>query len=369
VARLRAALGVLRTLFTVGVVSRFTEAMTLPMPMPQQMGYLEHHRLVVHWMVYQAENHAKDNPNKLAPFYRDEMVWLYNEAGLFAMAQGKTDEAAPFFRKAIQANQRIEGMGGGTMYRRLVLNDALCMVDRGQLNEARGHFKLVRDVEEEELLLRMIATGFLGLVDHLGGRMEAAEKNYSTALRQLSGIGRQRSVSYFRRSFADLLRKLNRIPEAKKQLELAILAAESGGYMDFVHFAHLSDARLHLAEDEDAQELIPQLARAEAYAELMDMPRLRGDVLRTRAEILLRQNETDLAADLAAKALRIANLSGLVLRRINYMELLSRIYRRQGDIAAADKLSDWAARSARYIGYASMMYRIDEQKGERYNLT
>ena len=188
--------------------------------------------------------------------------------------------------------------------------------------------------------------------------MNAADQAYESALTELVALGRLRSVSYFRKQRSDLLRRLGQRDQAREQLDLSIQAAEAGGYIDFVHFAHVSDARLHLA-DGDARSLLPQLERADAYADMMDMPRLKGEVLRTRAEILLLQNETTLAADLVSWALRIANLNGLVLRRIAYSELLSKIYRKQGNVIAADRLLQWTSRSARDIGYALSLHRLE----------
>lgn len=48
---LRAALGVVRSLFSLGKVTRLADFDVLPMPQPPQIGYLEHHRLAVRWML------------------------------------------------------------------------------------------------------------------------------------------------------------------------------------------------------------------------------------------------------------------------------------------------------------------------------
>ncbi len=262
------------------------------------------------------------------------------------LARGQCDDAASLFGQAIRYNHGIEGQTGGTMHRRMELNDAFCAIDRGRLTEGRGRFRAVQDAAAEELLLRLLARGFIAQVDHLKGRLDAANEGYSAALQQLIGIGRQRSVSYFRRCRADLLRRMGRQNDFHYELDMVIQAAEAGGYIDFVHFAHVSEARLQLASDGNVRDLLPQLEHAEKYADMMDMTRLKGEVLRTRADILLKQDETTLAADLVSEALRIANLNGLVWRRIAYTELLSKITRQQGNTAAADRLLQWTSRSA-----------------------
>ena len=160
-----------------------------------------------------------------------------------------------------------------------------------------------------------------------------------------------RSVSYIRRHRADLLRRMGRPVEARRDLDMAIYAADAGGYADFRHFAEVSEVRLWLAQNENVGVGLERLDVAEIYADRMDMPRLKVEILRTRAAVLLRQGESRIASDIAVEAIRIANLNDLVLRRINCTDLLSRIYLRQGDEAGATHLRNIALRAARVCRY------------------
>jgi tetratricopeptide (TPR) repeat protein/predicted protein tyrosine phosphatase len=361
---LRAAMGVVRTLFSVGVVSRFGQVGSIATPRGADIGHLEHHRLVVRWMLHVASRSCPDTsgaasqpsgtaagaPEDWPPFYRDETVWLLNEAGVFSLAQGRTMDAAALFRLAIEENRKIDGEDGMAT-RRLFLNDGLCCIDRGRLKMARRRFEAVRAAKGETPIVIGVAMGFRGLVDHLEGHYAAALAAYEEALQNLEGGGRMRSASFIRRHRADLLRRMGRPEEAARDLERALHAADVGGYDDFRHFAELSEVRLWFTLRERIPQALERLDQAEIYADRMDMPRLKVEILRTRAEILLQQGESRIAGDIAIEAIRIANLNHLVLRRITCTQLLSRIYRRQGDERSANHLKAVAQRAARTVGY------------------
>lgn len=361
-ASLRAALGVVRMLLSLGVVSRFGDPSALPVPAVAGDGYLEHHRHALQWMIAAAVSLSQPKggrggtaPNwsdhDVPPFYIDETVWLLNEVGVFALAQGRCQDADIFLGRALKANERAEGVPGGAMHRRLLLNRGLCAIDRGRLAMAHALFTEVEHATGEERLLLALAQGYLGYVEHLRGRFEQADGRYRSALDDLEQLGHLRAISQLRRQRADMLRKTGRIAAARRELESAVQAAEAGGFSDFLHYARVSKARIDFADGAGLSELLPPLDKAEAYAARMDSPRLKVDVLRMRAEIFLAQGETRLPADLTREALRLSNLNDLVLRRIANTELLSRIYRQQGNSEGAERLQASAWRAARACGY------------------
>lgn len=363
---LRAAMGVVRTLLSFGTVCRFANLQSLPALGQGGIGQLERHRLLLRWMLVAAtrcpdvrgvpdKNPADPSDTKpegkpAPPFYQDETAWLLNEIGVLSLIQGRCREADTFVSLALNTSIVAEGFEG-TMSRRMKLNRGLCAIDLGRLTVARHCFDEVRYQDDEELLLRTLAEGYTAQVEHLCGNYVLAEKQYAEAIRNLRKLDHRRPVSYLRRAEADLFRRVGRNDDAKQALEESLRIAEAGGFNDYYHFSQLSEVRLNLATSAQLVDLLPTVDQAERYADRMDMPRLKIEALRTRAEVFLSQGETRLAGEMAAGAMRLAKLNDLVLRRISLTELLSRIFRRRGNLLAADRMQALAERSARRVGY------------------
>jgi hypothetical protein len=79
--------------------------------------------------------------------------------------------------------------------------------------------------------------------------------------------------------------------------------------------------------------------------------RLKCEVLLLRGEIQVAQGELVLAAQIVTRAIRIANLNGLVLRRIGGLHLLAEIHRLRGDRDGATRIAARAERASRDTGY------------------
>src|SRR5262249_13654054 len=97
---LRAALGIARTLFSIGVVARFADLPVVSAPLPPRRGYFEHHRLTLRWMLREAArledksaDHIDRSGTEWRPFYPDDIAWLFNECGVFSFAQGQCYDA------------------------------------------------------------------------------------------------------------------------------------------------------------------------------------------------------------------------------------------------------------------------------------
>lgn len=351
---LRAAMGVVRTLLSFGTVCRFSNLQSLPTLGQGGIGQLERHRLLLRWMLVAATRCAEirggGTGKPAPPFYQDETAWLLNEIGVLSLIQGRCREADTFVSLAMNTSIAAEG-GAGTMSRRMKLNRGLCAIDLGRLTAARQWFDQVRYQDDEELLLRTLAEGYTAQVEHLCGNYVLAETQYGHAIQTLQELEHTRPISYLRRAEADLFRRVGRIEEAKQALEDSLRIAEAGGFNDYYHFSQLSEVRLNLTTSAQLVDLLPTVDQAERYADRMDLPRLKIEALRTRAEVFLSQGETRLAGDLAASAMRLAKLNDLVLRRISLTELMSRIFRRRGNLLAADRMQSLAERSARRVGY------------------
>ncbi len=373
---LRAALGVVRTLFSIGIISRMTEVDALPFPKPPQLGYVERHRLVVRWMLEAAKTIATENdPNAGSkfkkywpPFYRDELVWLRNECAVLSMAKGNVFDAKAQFDLARTAMRKIEGENGGPMLNRISLNAAFCDIDRGRISAARAKFQYIHNTSGHERLLNAIALGGLAQCDHIGGRIEDANVGYKTVIETITSLHRIRPLAYFARLHGDLLRHMGDYAGAKTLYEQSLQAAYAGPYLDFVHATRVAMAKADLREIDLGKErhfhLVPEqankfLEEAESYADRMEIPRLICEATLIRAERQYHYGETLRAAQLAARVVRIANLNGLVMRAIAGLELLSRIYARQTDIAGSARLRQSTIRSARRVGYNLIASRAD----------
>jgi hypothetical protein len=363
---LRAAIGVARSLYSIGVVGRFADVAGLPVRRPPDIGYFEQHRLLIRFLLHRATElpptrkvWTPSYPRAWEPFYRDEIMWLYNECGVFSLAQGHVQDAKALFKMALDCAGDIEGVSGGPMRRRILLNAGATAIDRGRLAEAERCFDevlLARQSEDQTII--QIAEGYLALCHHLRGRIEIAEPMYRKVIEKLEGMSRVRPVSVFARYLGDLYRRHRSPDDALLQYARAVRAARSGGYEDAAMWAQLSEARVMLLKN-DRDEALARILTVERYAEQMDMPSLTCEVLIVRAENLLAQGEILFASEIATRALRLATLHGLRLRKITVMDLLAQILLARGQITDAERLRKQNIRYARAAGYALLAARAE----------
>jgi len=367
---LRAALGVARGLFSVGVVSRFSDVGGSQVTKPDRVGYFEHHRFLVRWLLFYArelEARADDRQavSEWPPFYRDDIVWLVNECGVFSHAQGQAYDASALFWLAGRLARDIEGLRSGVMRTRIVLNDAWCCIDRARLDDAEAKYNEVIGSHSEEHLLRLVARGGLALVNHIRGRTDMAKSQYEETIRDLEPLNRLKPLSLFQKCLGELKRHMGMYEAAETDLVKAVQIAEAGGYIEFVHEAQVSRVRnaINLRGSEPAR-LTEILDAAQNYAERMDLGRLLCEVLRARAELLIAQGQSAVAAQFATRAIRIATLNGLTLRKIAHLELLARIEQYRGNYVGAARLDARIVRAARHVGYNLTVERIESARDQ-----
>jgi hypothetical protein len=161
------------------------------------------------------------------------------------------------------------------------------------------------------------------------------------------------NLDLYRANFADAAR------EFRESLQLS----EAGGFTDLQHYARLGLIKVDIRDARpdrltETQGASRTLDIAETYADRMDIPRLKVEVLLLRAEMLIRQGETTLAGQLVTHGLRIANLNGLAFRRITALELLAQVYRARGHVEPADRLQGLALRAGRSMGYHLRAFRM-----------
>ncbi|MDC7788089.1 SIR2 family protein [Rhodoplanes sp. TEM] len=366
--RLRAGIGIARTLFSLGVVARFCDIGGISVPKPPRSGYFEHHRLILRWMLHRAAalggtptRDGETEPSTASPshlpFYRDEIVWLFNECGVFGLAQGSLVDTIAMLDAALRAARRIEGPAGGPIRRRVLLNVAECDIMRGRLKKARRLLDEVRRESSEDETIRLIAGGYTALLDHLGGARDTAIRGYGTAIKGLVRLGRSRSVSLFLRHRGQLHRDMEDYDKAGEDLSASVNYARRSGFEDMAHLAMVAKARMNVARQHDLRQQTRCLEEAERYAGAMDIPILTAEASFVHAQILLQQGETALASDKAVKAIRIATLHGQYLRSIAYRSLLADILRERGWTDEATRIKGQALQAARSIGYRLLLQR------------
>jgi tetratricopeptide (TPR) repeat protein len=308
-------------------------------------------------MLREAERLSSQTMDEWRPYYPDEIAWLYNECGVFSLAQGQSFDALSMFDAALRFAGRIEGKGDSPNRRRILLNLALCAINRGRLNEARRWLAEVESGVEEDEAVRLVAKGFKGILHYIGGEHDEAMDHYGSAIRGLTDLGRSRAVSMFLRHRGDLHRHKRRFEEANQDFSNAIDHARFSGSEDMAWFAIVAKTRMEAAQKANFKALVKRLEGAEAYADAMELPQLSAEASFVHAQILLRQGETALAAERASRALRIATLNGLTIRAIACRSLLSDIHRERGWEALAQKIKADALQAARNVGYRALLQR------------
>lgn len=468
---LRAALGVLRSMFSLGIVLRFSDFKSLRSPDISQPGYLEHLRLILRWMIFSAqeqsrcpaglssfqkdfdairglyteikgkhggaiklpnevsrkldrvmqrrENYLKsdkiksfedENFNKLegildetkltnegtykkggktkndesienlidafeavfrsdeirkqswAPFYRDEIMWLFNECGILSYTQGQIKDAGALLGMAEKVARSIEGKNGGPLTYRIGLNQGFQMLDSGKISAAQSYFKnIASQVASHEKEVKYIAQGGMYICALHSGKLDTILEPLEDLIQKLVGRNRDRSAAILAlyRSIALLEMDDER---ADKQLERCIELATRTSAEDVMLQGWVAYAPRLIAQKD------PRGARwlreAEDYAMQMDMPRLLADVMIAKARIQLDIGDLSASATFATRALRISTLLGLRLKKLDAMEIVGQINRLRNGSDCDHQQYDRTLRSARNIGYLLLIHRAGLRKNE-----
>jgi tetratricopeptide (TPR) repeat protein len=357
---LRAAFGVMRSIYSVAVLARFDHDPDGEEGTPGHEGYFEEYRRVVRWILGAALDIGTmgqgSEKGTYAPFYAEEIVWLYNECAVLSLVQGRLNDAQALFEAALLAAKRIEPDESGALHIRILLNKAVVDIERGYGLAARAYLERIAHLVNEHPVPPLLAKGYLGLIDHLAGEVEAAIVEYREAITGLMKLRRSRSASIFSRHLGDLLgNNLGeaRSEEAKQEIHNAIHFAQEGGHEDIRHMALLSLARWRLrgTQNIDTAEFHRELDTVERYAKVVGMPRLLCEVGLVRARLLLLQGEARLAGTIATQSLQIATVNDLRIRKIGSLLLLAEIYLKRGDKHAVRPILQLGARMAKLYNH------------------
>ena len=316
-----------------------------------ERGHFEDHRLFVLWLLRQAvklqqskgetrspgaqkvdaaDSQKVEPPDgEHPPFYQEEIAWLLNESGTLNLVQGRLTDAIGLLQAAQAAASRIETEETGAIRTRIGLNQAVVQIERGRFPAARQRLTTIVRTEGEHPVIPLIATGYLGLIDHLTGNLGQAKRYYQVAIHGwnfdkpdeesigLVALGRSRAASIFYRHYGDLLLLESNYKDARLAIDQAINLAREGGHEDVCHLAQLSQIRLELTEKSpaDLRDVFTELNNVSAYARMVGMPRTICEVEALRAQALRSVGDLRGASAAALQGLEVSTRHDLKLRK------------------------------------------------------
>jgi tetratricopeptide (TPR) repeat protein len=384
---LRAAYGILRSIYSVAGVARFNighERIENELNADGSLfglGFFEEHRQQIRWVAEQAKKLAEElekektkrkvtDVSPYTPFYAGEIVWLYNECGVLSLLQGRLPDAFALFDLAVKALDDLEPNRNkpGPMRALVSLNQAIVDIERGRIRRAAQTLTVIIPVflpADEEA--RLIAEGYLGLTHHLRGNFDKAEELYRQVISGLAALHKSRSSSIFHRHHGDLLRRRGKLHEAEEAVQAAIHLAQEGSHEDTHHLAILSEIRLLIQKDPVTSQPGPIHSRldiVEHYARVMGIPRMMAEVHEHRARLHLRSGDLRTAGTFARRSLEISSLHELQIRKANGLVLYAEINLKLGFSQACRPLLEEAMTIARDTDYYLVYKRAQEIEHE-----
>lgn len=384
---LRATLGVVRSIYSAGVVARFDEFVreTDNDKDAPEGGFLESYRRLIRWMLLEAGDlkgskvglaglagQTEISPDAHAPFLAEELVWLFNECGVVSYTQGHLADAEALFGLASEAALRFEfATDHGAMRTRIHMNTAYLGIERGRSREVQREMIAIMARKDEHPVLRLCAQGMLGLIDHLAGNLAKAEEHYTYVIPKLVELNRARSAAIFSRHLADLYRVQGPefFPKARKAIDEAIAGAVRDGHEDIRQHALLSEIHLSMLEGTAEPLMVQrQIDSVITYGRVMGAPRLVADGLLLRGVLQLRQGDTRDAARVLVQGIAIAGECDNKLAQVKGLMLLSEAYEKRmtiEDRAAANVLLKRALELAGRCDYANAKASIAQSLSRR----
>lgn len=302
------------------------------------------------------------------PFYRDEIMWLFNECGVFSYAQGHLHDAHALFEQAMKLGRSIEGVHGGHMIHRISINHAFAELDRGHISSGRDLFlRVLHNAPASDVIIRSIAEGGLLCARYLSAQLADVIEPLNSVIVRLADRGRARAAAIFAlvRAQAQHMLGVDSSDEFRRSLQLCTqAAAEDITRLCRVQLARLNPAasRLSLSGDKGDVPVNEWLNEAESYAHAMDMPRLLADVMIAKAELQCNIDELDAAAERATRALRVTTLYGMRLKKLECLEIMARINWKREPNEYARRLRMRTLKSARDTGFLLLIQKAEAQE-------
>lgn len=305
------------------------------------------------------------------PLYRDEISWLLNERGVVSLVQGQIFDAIPLLQRALEEMQH-DDIGGNydpalhAAVRRVRLNMAIALIDRGHLERAKqtlSSLQLPDDFSSHSgSQISWLAEGYLGLIDHLSGNFDVAEKRYKGTIARAQDREMMRVVGLFAKHQADLYRRLNKFDKARNAIALATSSALNCAQRDILHLAKISEGHIELKDPEgDLSKASVCTLEALEFAQNMGIARLESEAKSLQAATMLSQNERMLAGTAATEAAAIANRNGLRLNKLQALKHYGSALRLRGQNDLARQILTETRREAERRGYQGLAIGLAEE--------
>lgn len=314
---------------------------------------------------YQDRDYAMRKQSDDGILYADELAWLYNDVGLALCSEGSMADAYSLWEQGFEIDRVTDSEEEGGQY---IVQSHLHMshlfIELGRLRRA-GQFLTTTEranaiYKDQDFAARI--KGFRGLLAHLAGNLDEAEKLYRDAITGLTDEGRRnlRAESVFYRHRADLMIMKGDLDCAGDYAELALSLAREGHFPDLEAYAR--KARAHVWRDKGN----PLGARIE-YNAVMEraqefgIKRLQADVHSELARLALAVGDWETARIRAMDSLLLANELSLGIRRTHALVVLGLAMDAAGNKALAINYLQHAWALAQLQGY-HLRGREAEQK-------
>ncbi len=305
------------------------------------------------------------------PLYRDEIGWLLNERGLVSLVQGQIFDAIPLFQRALDEMHHDDLSGNydpslHAAVRRVRLNLAIALIDRGHLGRAMAilkDLKLAEDFSSHSgSQVSWLSEGYIGLIHHLSGNLERAIVSYD----QTIGMGREkemmRVVGIFSKHKADLLRRQGLYNNARETIVAATNAALNCAQRDILHLAKISEGNLDLVDPAGSRSNAGIcMIEALHFAQAMGIPRLESEARCLQASMMLAESDRMLAGSFAAEAAAIANRNGLRLNKLRALMHYGAALRHRGQTGLAIQVLTETRRESERRGYQGLAKGLAEE--------
>lgn len=303
------------------------------------------------------------------PYYRDEIAWLYNERGLTSFVQGRLFDALPLLQQAshIMSHRKTPSEDAHAFHaaeRRIQLNYAIAMIERGNVLNARGILEELqvavgnadRSSPHHEVHFARL---YIALCDHLGGSLQSAKGAYEECIEEFVKARQLRAVSIANRHLADLLFAQGQYEDAERHVTLAVKAASQAEQRDEQHLALISHARIMLSKGDldEARKLIDPTLK---YSQSMGLYRLTIDAMLAKSLLMQLRGEHGHAGHIASQAVALAVRHGLRLRKIAALLVFAETRIHVGATDLANSILYQVKSEAERLGYQTRAAKAAE---------
>jgi predicted DNA-binding ribbon-helix-helix protein len=214
-------------------------------------------------------------------------------------------------------------------------------------------------------------TGYRGLIGQNRGHEKTAKGFYERSISILRRLGEQRSYALFQRHYASLRQIAHDDGMMKRQVALAVAAADAAHQMDMSYRARLLRADLSrrtLGNAHERKAVLADIDRALRYAALTDSYRVRIEASSSLSRLMLESGEFDAALKHACDAMAVASRFGHSLHKIALRVQIGDILIQRGDPKSGGALLDEALSLSARMGYYRIVERVQRARRSESSL-